>query len=126
MEDFSIIPDTYDPESDAAEIPAIAPTDTPPLTIDSRPAVAWSRPLLFPFKVDGRLMREVTLQHPAQGDIDDFASGELKTLRQVLCRLTGLHPDAIRTLKWPDSEALHLAFKDVLPSFLIEEVETHG
>lgn len=126
MEDFSIVSDTFDAREDAAELPVIASIDAPAPMINRPTAVAWSRPLLFPFKVDGRVLRHVTLQHPAQGDIDDYASGELKSLRDVLCRLTGLHPDTIRALKWPDSEALHLAFKDVLPSFIVEEVESHG
>lgn len=126
MEDFPLIPDDFEPGDGAAEGGAVAADAGAMPAIDSQAAVAWSRALLFPFKVDGRWLRKVTLQHPAQGDIDDYASGELKSLRSVLCRLTGLHPDTIRALKWPDSEALHLAFKDVLPSFIVEEVESRG
>lgn len=126
MEDFSLIPDEFDPNGGVTESPpAVADAGAMP-AIDRQAAVAWARSLLFPLKVDGRWVRKVTLQHPAQGDIDDYASGELKSLRDVLCRLTGLHPDTIRALKWPDSEALHLAFKNVLPSFIVEEVESHG
>lgn len=123
MEDFAIVSDDVDPGDSAGESPAVAADPSPGPTIDARGAVAWSRRLLLPFKVDGRMLRTVALHYPTQGDIDDFASGELETLRHVLCRLTGLHPSVIRALRWPDSEAVHQAFKDLLPSFIVEELE---
>ena len=123
MDDFSIVPDDFNPGGGAGESPAVAADGSPAPVIDSRGAIAWSRPLLLPFKVDGRWLRKVALHYPTQGDIDDFASGDLETLRHLLCRLTGLHAAVIRALRWPDSEALHQAFKDVLPPFIIEGLE---
>lgn len=79
--------------------------------------------LVFPLKIDGKRLNKVRMRMPEQGDIDDFASGDLPTLRDLLCRLTGLHPNVIKKLKWQDSEAVHQTFKDVLPTFITEGLD---
>lgn len=123
MEDvYPVVPDDFEPvdgagESPAAGAEAVAASEPPPV-ISADVAVAWSRRLFLPFRVDGRWLRTISLRHLSQGDIDDFGAGTI-TRRDLLCRLTGLHPDVIRALKWPDSEKLHLAFQDSLPSFFV-------
>lgn len=79
--------------------------------------------LIFPFKVDGKMLRRVQVRIPSQGDIDDFISGELPTLRHLLARLTNLHLLVIRALNWEDSKAVHQIFKDVLPLFIQERLD---
>ena len=79
--------------------------------------------LIFPFKVDGKMLRKVRVRQPSQEDIDDFSSGKLPTFRDLLVRLTGLHNAVIRALTWEDSKAVHQIFRDVLPAFIEERLE---
>ncbi|WP_281978793.1 phage tail assembly protein [Pseudorhizobium flavum] len=74
--------------------------------------------LLAPLYVDGYRLEEVTLRHLTQAELDDYAGGEIETRRLLLARVTGLHPDVIGAMIWPDSEALHQMFADLLPAFL--------
>ncbi|TRL35487.1 phage tail assembly protein [Rhizobium straminoryzae] len=74
--------------------------------------------LLAPRRVDGEPLRRITLRALTQQDLDDVANGEIASRRLLLCRLAGLHPDIIRSLIWPDSEAIHQMFIDMLPDFL--------
>lgn len=84
-----------------------------------RPAAgARTYDLVYPRRVDGKWLRRITVRMPEQGDIDDYVSGELKDLRDLLVRLTGLSRPVIRALTWVDSSAVHQIFRDVLPAFI--------
>ncbi|RYC10181.1 phage tail assembly protein [Ciceribacter ferrooxidans] len=77
--------------------------------------------LLHPPTVNGVLLRQVEMRQPEQGDIDDFFSGELSGNRAMICRLTSLHPAVFRRLKWPDAEAIHQLYRDIVPGFIAGE-----
>lgn len=77
--------------------------------------------LLHPPTVNGELLRQVVMRQPEQGDIDDFFSGELSGNRAMVCRLTSLHPAVFRRLKWPDAEAIHQLYRDIVPGFIAGE-----
>jgi len=74
--------------------------------------------LLAPLTVDGKLLDEVVLRHPTQGELDDYANSDIETRRLMLARLTGVDPLVIKALIWPDSQALHQMLADILPDFL--------
>lgn len=117
MDSISIVPDDFDP---ALSGPA---TGVDPV-VKLNP-VPGSREvnLIYPFSVDGKMLRKVRIRLPSQGDIDDFSSGALPTLRDLLSRLTGLHPAVIKALVWEDSKAVHQVFRDVLPAFISERLD---
>lgn len=133
IKEYPIVPDDYDgpgdpappsEEGDAGTVEGdafAAPTEgTKP-----RPIVAASETgrrmldLVHPPKVDGKPLRRVTVRLLEQGDVDDWVDGVITTRRELVLRLTGLHGDVIRKLKWPDSEALHLIIQDLLPDFIV-------
>lgn len=78
--------------------------------------------LLVPLRVDDgqkkRRITQVRLRLPDQSDFDDLADGVLANRRALLARLTDLDVEVIKALAWPDSEALHQMFADLLPDFL--------
>ncbi len=123
IKEFPIIPDDYDVGFTATDDTArVVAEDIAPVVIAS---VAGSREvnLVFPFKVERRWLRKVSIRLPSQGDIDDFSSGDLPTLRDLLSRLTGLHPAVLKALIWHDSAAVHQVFRDVLPAFIAERLD---
>ena len=75
--------------------------------------------LLVPLTVNGTRLRKIRMRLPVQGDIDDWGNGEIASPREFLVRLTGLDPLVIRALAWPDSEAVHLLFRDIVPDFIL-------
>lgn len=77
--------------------------------------------LSHPIKVDGNILQKIRVRVPSQGDIDDWGAGHLPTVRDFLVRLTNTHPLVIKALSWPDSEALHMLFRDVVPAFVIPQ-----
>lgn len=91
-------------------------------------AIAFAEPgggerryrLLAPLVVNDERLDEITLRLPTQSDLDDFANGELGNRRLLLARLAGLDPLVIKALAWPDSQAVHQMFADILPDFLKE------
>ncbi|MDI6838496.1 MAG: phage tail assembly protein, partial [Rhizobiaceae bacterium] len=107
--------------SRTAAVPAaIADEGEPNVSYDDE---AGSRiyTLLHPPRVDGVLLRQVVMRTPEQGDIDDFFSGELSGNRAMICQLTGLSPAVFRRLKWPDAEAIHQLYRDIVPGFIAGE-----
>ncbi|MGQ3277876.1 MAG: phage tail assembly protein, partial [Shinella sp.] len=94
--------------------------------IEERPANAPGNrhvTLAYPFKVNGKWLRVVTIHLPDTGDIDDYVSGTLPTLRDLLARLTRLSHAEIMALKWIDSAAVHQVFRDVLPPFIEKGID---
>ncbi|WP_137136609.1 hypothetical protein [Rhizobium sp. FKY42] len=83
-------------------------------------AGARSHALLVPLKVNGKWLRKITLRLPSQGEIDDYVNGDLASRRAFLARLADLDPLVIKALRWPDSEAVHQLFHDIVPQFVSE------
>lgn len=79
---------------------------------------ARSFTLYQPIRVDGRLLTRVSIRPPLGGDIDDWGSGGVKSAREMLARLTGLHPAVIRGLDGVDLEILYRMFWDMVPDWL--------
>lgn len=112
-----------------AEAAASRTASAPPVVADEgEPNVSYedeagtrSYTLLHPPRVNGVLLRQVVMRQPEQGDIDDFFSGELSGNRAMICRLTGLNPAVFRRLKWPDAEAIHQLYRDIVPGFIAGE-----
>lgn len=77
--------------------------------------------LLHAPRVNGELLDLVTLRLPEQGDIDAFFAGSIAGNRGMICRLTGLHPAVFARLKWPDAQALHQLYRDIVPGFVTGE-----
>lgn len=111
--DFSHLEPAEDPSAADGEGARI------PVVDFDRKAGSRRYTLLFPRKVDGRSLRHVTMAYPTQGDIDDWGSGEIAGRRGLICRMTGLHPLVFRSLAWPDAEALHQMFADMVPDFIV-------
>ena len=74
--------------------------------------------LLAPLTVNGEQLDEIALRHPTQGELDDYANGDIETRRLMLAQLTDVDPLVIKALIWPDSQALHQMLADILPDFL--------
>ena len=72
-------------------------------------------------RVNGDLIDQVTMRLPEQGDIDAFFAGSIAGNRGMICRLTGLHPAVFARLKWPDAQALHQLYRDIVPGFMTGE-----
>lgn len=89
------------------------------ISVDTK-AGARSHTLLVPLKVNGKWLRRISLRLPSQGDIDDFLSDGNQSRRQLLAHLAGVDPLVIKALRWPDSEAVHQLFHDMLPQFISE------
>ena len=81
---------------------------------------ARSHTLLVPLKVNGKWLRQITLRLPSQGQIDDYVSDENRSRRLLLAELAGVDPLIIKELRWPDSEAVHQIFHDIVPQFISE------
>jgi hypothetical protein len=79
---------------------------------------ARSFTLYQPIKVDGRLLTRISIRPPVGGDIDDWGNGTVKSAREMLARLTGLHPAVIRGLDSIDLEILYKMFWDMVPDWL--------
>lgn len=77
--------------------------------------------LLHAPRVNGDLIEKVTMRLPEQGDIDAFFAGSIAGNRGMICRLTGLHPAVFARLKWPDAQALHQLYRDIVPGFMTGE-----
>lgn len=75
--------------------------------------------LIVPPTVNGKRLRKIRMRLPLQGDIDDWGNGEIASLREFQARLTGLDPLVLRALAWPDAEAVHLLFRDIVPDFVL-------
>lgn len=78
--------------------------------------------LLVPITVNGERITKVTLHLSDLGNIDDWGSGKLRANRDLLARLTGLHPAVLRALKWPDAEVVIKLFEAAVPAFVIREI----
>lgn len=109
------------------DMPGAEPADeeNPQIAAPAAPEIAYDRNLgtrrvtLFaPVKVDGKLLKAITIRMPTQGDIDDFGNGVLENRRALLCRLTDQHPAVLKSLAWPDAEALQQMYNDMLPDFM--------
>lgn len=74
--------------------------------------------LYQPIKVDGRMVTRISIRPPVGGDIDDWGSGVVSSSREMVCRLTGLHPAVIRGLDSIDLEILYKMFWDMVPDWL--------
>lgn len=91
----------------------------PVISVDAN-AGARSYTLLVPLKVNGKWLRQISLRIPSQGDIDDYLSDDNRSRREFLARMAGLDPLVIKALRWPDSEAVHQLFHDMVPQFIGE------
>lgn len=132
IKEYPIVPDDYEgpaePASQAEEGEVeLVEGDAPALQADERdpgPDVIASQTgkrvlyLVHPPKVAGKALVKVTVRLLEQGDVDDWVDGVITTRRELVLRLTGLHANVVRKLKWPDSEALHLIIQDLLPDFV--------
>ncbi len=104
---------------DVSAVDAPEPVDAAPIITAGKGGDQTYR-LMIPLKVNGRWLRAVTVRLPTQGDIDDWGNGVLVSPREMFCRLTGLDPYVVKALRWPDSEQLHLVFRDIVPEFMME------
>ena len=89
------------------------------ISVDTK-AGARSYTLLVPLKVNGKWLRQISLRLPSQGDIDDYINDDNRSRREFLARMAGLDPLVIKALRWPDSEAVHQLFHDMVPQFIGE------
>lgn len=89
------------------------------IAVDTK-AGARSHTLLVPLKVNGKWLRQITLRLPSQGQIDDYVNNENASRRLLLAELAGVDPLIIKALRWPDSEAVHQIFHDIVPQFISE------
>lgn len=105
----------------SAPVQSAGEGDEPVVSVDGAVGML-SHTLLIPLIVNGRRLTQVTMRLPDLGDIDDWGSGRLKTNRDLLARLTGLHPVVLRALKWPDAEAVIKLFEAAAPAFVIDEI----
>ena len=109
-------PDAAATDSDLADRP-FKPALT--IAVDTK-AGARSHTLLVPLKVNGKWLRQITLRLPSQGQIDDYVNDENRSRRLLLAELAGVDPLIIKALRWPDSEAVHQIFHDIVPQFISE------
>lgn len=100
------------------EIEAADPEHVPAVARGGRGVRAFT--LYQPIKVDGRMLTRVSIRPLVGGDIDDWGSGAIKTAREMLARLTGLHPAVIKGLDSIDLEILYKMFWDMVPDWLRE------
>lgn len=100
---------------------ASSPATEPAITVALADTGAGSRryTLLAPLLVNGERLDEVTLRQPTQGDLDDFANGEIGSRRLLLARLVDLDLQVIRGLTWADSQAIHQMLADLVPHDLL-------
>ncbi len=92
---------------------ALAP---PPADVSLLNPLVGSRSyrLLSPLKIDGKVVRIVTMRYPTQGEIDALAD-EAMTVRELIAACCGLPVEAILTMIAPDSAAVHGIFIDLAP-----------
>lgn len=109
-------PDAAATDDDLADRPFVP---APTIAVDTK-AGARSYTLLVPLKVNGKWLRQISLRLPSQGDIDDYLSDDNRSRREFLARMAGLDPLVIKALRWPDSEAVHQLFHDMVPQFIGE------
>ncbi len=108
--------DRYLIEQDDAE-----KDDEPVVAYDDEARGGRVYSLLHAPRVNGDLIEKVTMRLPEQGDIDAFFAGSIAGNRGMICRLTGLHPAVFARLKWPDAQALHQLYRDIVPGFVTGE-----
>lgn len=68
--------------------------------------------LLAPLKVNGKTVRVIRMRHLRQEEIDSFAG---RPFREMMAKACDLPPAVLGALIWPDSEAVHSMFDDMLP-----------
>ena len=101
--------------------PAEEEDDEPVVAYDDEARGGRVYHLLHAPRVNGDLIEKVTMRLPEQGDIDAFFAGSIAGNRGMICRLTGLHPAVFARLKWPDAQALHQLYRDIVPGFMTGE-----
>lgn len=90
----------------AAGQPAVSVTLADPL------AGSRTYRLLSPLKIDGKTVRVIRMRHLRQEEIDGFSQRPYREMIALACDLPAA---AISALIWPDSEAVHALFDDMLP-----------
>lgn len=85
--------------------------------VTSGPEGTRSFTLYKKIKVDGRWLTRISIRPPVGGDIDDWGSGRVGSSRDMLARLTGLHPAVIRGLDSVDLEIVYQMFWDMVPDW---------
>lgn len=108
---------------DAEAVAAEAGRDAPEVIAVDSAAGSMKHCLLVPLMVDGVRLSEVTMRMATLGDIDDWGSGALASNRDLLARLTGLHPAVLRGLRHVDSDAVIRMFEAAVPAFVIDGIE---
>lgn len=68
--------------------------------------------LLAPLRVNGKVVRTIRMRHLRQDEIDTFGD---RSYREMIALSCGLPVEAVSALIWPDSEAVHALFDDMLP-----------
>ena len=81
-------------------------------------------PLRFPVEIEGvGEVRTLTVNPPALWDIQDWAAGRIKTNFELMARMTGLPPEALGSLRWPDIEQIATIVATMLPDQLRAAME---
>lgn len=112
-------PEHSDTAADDSDLPDRPFEPALTIAVDTK-AGARSHTLLVPLKVNGKWLRQITLRLPSQGQIDDYVNDENPSRRLLLAELAGVDPLIIKALRWPDSEAVHQIFHDIVPQFISE------
>lgn len=74
-------------------------------------------PLRRPIRLNGERITLIRMRPSFLEDIDDWSNAEI-TNRELLARLCGLPPAALKALCWDDAEALMEIFHQVVPEFV--------
>jgi hypothetical protein len=95
-----------------------------------RPAVEYvgaggqrKHALLYPVRIEGRMLRSVTVSPPALWDVQDFLAGRITTNFEMASRMTGIDAVTLGALKWPDADIVLQIVTDMLPDFVRDAIE---
>ncbi|KRQ99289.1 hypothetical protein [Bradyrhizobium valentinum] len=79
--------------------------------------------LLCPLKIEGKMLRHVTIAPPALWDVQDFLAGRIRSNFEMASRMTGIDGVALGALKWPDADIVLQIVTDMLPEFIRDAIE---
>lgn len=106
------------PASEAPVPVEAAPDRAPPtllsgVTYEARAADVTVR-LLYPFRLDGRRIRSISIRPPRFDHVEAVLAGQI-TRQAMYAEMTSLSPETFGALRWPDAERVIGICADMAP-----------
>jgi hypothetical protein len=106
-------PPAAEPEEAPATGEPEAPSFTPsPATYPRAPGSTVS--LFYPFTMDGKTVRQITLVPPRMDYVRAVAAGDISRL-DMIAEMAGLPSDVLGGMRWPDAERVLALAADLAP-----------